>query len=92
MCPNAVPFNHHLCVHLVCLGFILILRAETLVQWLYPPAWKFGDCGFEPNSGIQVSKKQSVSSPLTRKGSPVWPTCAQRWPKTPFVSFHYLDS
>ena len=31
------------------------------------PAWKFGDVGFEPHSGLQVSKKQFFSTPLTRK-------------------------
>ena len=31
--------------------------------------WKFGDRGFEPRSGIQVLKKQNVSSLLTRKDS-----------------------
>ena len=29
--------------------------------------WKVGDRGFEPHSGLQVSKKENVSSPLTRK-------------------------
>ena len=36
------------------------------------PAWKIGDRGFEPRSGIQVSKKQNVSSLLTRKDSILW--------------------
>ena len=36
------------------------------------PAWKVGDHGFEPHSGIQVSKKQNVSSPLTRNDSILW--------------------
>ena len=35
-------------------------------------AWKAGDRGFEPHSGLQVSKKQNVSSPLTRKDSILW--------------------
>ena len=34
------------------------MRAGILVQWLKLPAWKFGDRGFEPRSGIQVSKKK----------------------------------
>ena len=38
-------------------------RAGALVQWLKLP----GDRGFEPHSDIQVSKKQNISSPLTRK-------------------------
>ena len=42
-------------------------RAGALVQWLKLPAWKVRYRGFEPNSGLQVSKKQNVSSPLTRK-------------------------
>ena len=48
------------------------MRAGILVQWLKLPAWKFGDRGFEPRSGIQVSKKHNVSSPLTRKDSILW--------------------
>ena len=39
--------------------------AGALVQWLKLPAWKVGDRGFEPSSGIQVSKKQNVFFPLT---------------------------
>ena len=44
-------------------------REGTLVQWLKLPAWKFGDRGLEPHSGLQVSKKQNVSFPLTRNDS-----------------------
>ena len=36
------------------------------------PAGKVGDRGFEPHSGLQISKKQNVSSPLTRKDSILW--------------------
>ena len=32
------------------------------MQWLKLPAWKVGDRGLEPHSGLQVSKKQYVSS------------------------------
>ena len=39
----------------------------VLVQWLKLPASKVGGRGFEPYSGLQVSKKQNVSSPFTRK-------------------------
>ena len=49
----------------------LILFADgagALVQWLKLPAWKVG----EPLSGIQVSKKHNVSSPLTRNDSLLW--------------------
>ena len=41
--------------------------AGGLLLWLKLPARKFGDRGFKPNSALQVSKKQNVSSPLTRK-------------------------
>ena len=44
----------------------------ALVQWLKLPAWKVGDGGFEPHSGLQVLKKQNVSSPLTHKDSLLW--------------------
>ena len=44
------------------------------MQWLKLPAWKVGDRGFEPHFGLQVSKKQNVSSPLTRKNSILWGT------------------
>ena len=43
--------------------------AEALVLWLKVPAWKIGDRRLELHSGLQVSKKQNVSSPLTRKDS-----------------------
>ena len=42
------------------------------MQWLKLSAWKVGDRGFEPRSGIQVLKKQNVSSLLTRKNSILW--------------------
>ena len=29
------------------------------MQWLKLPALRVGDCGFEPRSGIQVSKKKN---------------------------------
>ena len=41
------------------------MKAGTLVQWLKLPAW---------NSGLQVSKKQNVSSRLTRNDSILWGT------------------
>ena len=44
-------------------------RAGALVQWLKLPALKVGDLESEPHSGLQVSKKQNVSFPLTRKTS-----------------------
>ena len=42
------------------------------MQWLKLPAWKIGDRRFEPNSGLQVSKKQNVSSSRTCKDSILW--------------------
>ena len=44
----------------------------AMVLWLKLPAWKVGDRGFEPHSDIPVSKKQNVSSPLTRKDLILW--------------------
>ena len=44
----------------------------ALVQWLKLHVWKVGDHGFEPHSGIQVSKKQIVDSLLTREDSILW--------------------
>ena len=51
---------------------VQIVRAVALVHWLKLPAWKVGDRGFEPHSGLQVSKKQSVSSSLTCKDLILW--------------------
>ena len=49
-------------------------RAGALVQWLKLPTWKVRDRGFKPHSGLQVSKKQTGSSSLTRKDSILWQT------------------
>ena len=49
-------------------------RGGALVQWLMLPAWKVEDRGLEPHSGLQVSNKQNVSSPLSREGSIMWRT------------------
>ena len=38
-------------------------------EWLKLPAWKVKDRGFEPHSGLQVSKKQYVSSLLIHNDS-----------------------
>ena len=46
------------------------------MHWLKVPVWKVGDRGFEPHSRYQVSKKQNVSSPLTRKKSISWAASA----------------
>ena len=45
---------------------------EAVAGALMLPAWKVGDRGFDPRSGIQVSKKQNVSSLLTRKDYILW--------------------
>ena len=42
------------------------------MQWLKLPALKVVDPGFESRSGIQISKKQNVSSPLTPKDLILW--------------------
>ena len=44
-------------------------RAGALVQWLKLPAWKVEDRDFEPDSGLQVSKKQFFSFSFTREDS-----------------------
>ena len=46
------------------------------VQWLKLPVWKVGDRGFEPCSGIQVSKKIFLPCSLVEIqycGEPPWP-------------------
>ena len=47
--------------------FIMMGCAGALVEWLKLPPWKIGDHWFVSRSGIQVSKKQNVSSLLTCK-------------------------
>ena len=50
-----------------------IARSEgDQVLCLKLPAWKGGVPGFEPHSGLQVSKKQNDSSPLTPKDIILW--------------------
>ena len=49
-----------------------ILAVTYMVQWLKLHAEKVGKRGIEPCSGIQVSKKQNVSSPLTHKDAILW--------------------
>ena len=44
----------------------------ALVQLLKQPTWKIGYREFDPRSGVQVSKKQNVSSLLTRKYLFLW--------------------
>ena len=44
----------------------------ALVQWLKLPAWKVGDRGFKPHSGLQFSKAKGFSHQLTRKDSILW--------------------
>ena len=52
------------------------ISSHILVKCLKLPAWKVADRGFEPHSGLQVSKKQTVSSPLTREDLKY---CAELW-------------
>ena len=54
---------------------LLYISAGALVQWLKLHTWKVGDPGFEPHSGLQVSRKQNVSSPTTRNDS-IWLACS----------------
>ena len=51
---------------------MLYIEHNRRAAWLKLSAWKVGDRGFEPHSGLRVSKKQNVSSPLTRKDSILW--------------------
>ena len=41
---------------------LMFSRAGALVQWLKLPAWTVGDSGLVSHSGLQVSKKQNVTS------------------------------
>ena len=50
------------------------LNVGAMVEWLKLSAWKVGDRGFETHSGLQVSKKQNLFSPLTRKKIILWGT------------------
>ena len=75
-------------------------RPESIFTrlWLDLSAWKVGDRGFPPpRSGIQILKMFSVwravlshssNHPQEVPHDQVWPVCAQRWPKTPYISFH----
>ena len=51
---------------------MLYIEHYGRAPWLKLPAWKVGDRGFEPHSGLRVSKKQNISSPLTRDDSILW--------------------
>ena len=42
------------------------------MHWLELAAWKVGDRGLEPHSGLHVLKKYYVSAPLTREDSILW--------------------
>ena len=53
-------------------AFFIVSVIRALVQWLKLPAGKVEDRGFELHSGLQVSKKQNVSTPPTRKDSTLW--------------------
>ena len=70
------------------------MQHRALVQWLKLPALKVGDRGFEPHSGIQVSKKQNISSPLSRKiqycGKTSWPRGSVLGLRPPEVAFRIL--
>ena len=57
-------------------GIDIITIFMNMVHLLKLHAWKVGDRVFEPHYGLQASKKQNVSSPLTRedfilRGAPV---------------------
>ena len=82
---KATPSNKYHHVQLVLdpcrveLPLIFHPRAAVMHRiwplWLKLPAWRVGDRGFKPHSGLQVSKKQNnVSSPLIRKKIILWGT------------------
>ena len=54
------------------------MKEGALAQWLKQPAWKVGDRGFKPCSGLQIAKKQNVSFPLIHKDSILW---GPSWPR-----------
>ena len=58
-------------------------RARAPVQWLNLSAWKIEDRGFEPHSGIQVSKIQYC-------GVPPWPTGSVLGLRPPGLEFQVL--
>ena len=66
------------------------------VAMLKLPAWKVVDRRFEPHSGLQVSIKQNVSSPLTRKdflycGESQWPRGSVLGLRPPGSEFRILS-
>ena len=83
-------FNTHPCCERMC---VKRQRAGALVQWLRLPAWKVKDRGFEPHSGPKVSEScvwRALSSHSSHHPQDVLlaqcSLCAQRWPKTYFIS------
>ena len=71
-----------------------VTSAGALVQWLKLLAWKFVDRWFRAPLRPQVSKKQNVSSPLTRKHPILWGTSVTKRerarPQTPELEFRIL--
>ena len=56
VCPTISQRWSNVSCLLVCERLrLLSLAGGALVQWLKLPAWKVGDRGFEPYSGLQVS-------------------------------------
>ena len=56
----------------------------ALVPLLKLPAWKIGERGFEPHSGLQVSRKLNLSSTFTRKDPILWrASVTERWRARP---------
>ena len=51
---------------------VIFGKGRALMQCLRLLALKVGDRGFEPHSGLDVSKKRKVSSSLIRKNSMLW--------------------
>ena len=71
-------------ISVVHVHLVVHARRVALVQWLKLPAWKVGNRGFEPHSGVQVSKKQNVSFMLTHKDLILWgASVTERWRARP---------
>ena len=66
------------------------IRTGSIVHWLKLPAPKVGNRSFEPRSGIQVSKKQNVSSLFTLRDSILWSRSSEHGLKPPGFEFHFL--
>ena len=61
MAPETVK-THDLKIRMCAVAY-LAYETGALVRWLRLPAWKVGDRGFEPHTGLQVSKEEKCFFP-----------------------------